>query len=304
MNYTKVLLDPVEYYKSLPGKNIRSDIINIIGKSYKFSESIINEINNIIDTIHNCSLVIDDIQDDSKLRRGNECSHIKYTMPLSLNAGYMGIFRVLKDINLPNLNNILQVMYDLHEGQGMDIYWTMNKIIPSEEEYLKMIEYKTGKLFGLIIELFYGFAITSNMESFNELHYKKLLNFSKLFSNYFQIRDDYINLADPEYWKLKGFCEDLSEGKLSYLLIALLDNDKVNENKNKILTLLKKNNIEAKKEIIQLLEKNDIFNKVYDKLKQLQTSILCEFDEFQHILSKLNVKPTNIDIIVDYNEKE
>lgn len=303
MKYTKILLEPVEYYKSLPGKNIRSEIIKIIGKKYNFSDSVINETNNIVDIIHNCSLIIDDIQDDSKLRRGHECAHIKYTMPFSLNAGYMGIFSVLKDVNLPNVNNILQVMYDLHEGQGMDIYWTMNKIIPSEEEYIKMIECKTGKLFELIIVLFYGFAITNNMESFNELHYKKLLNFSKLFSHYYQIRDDYINLTDPEYWKLKGFCEDLSEGKLSYLLITLLDDNEVTEDKT-VFTLLKRNDNESKKEIIRMMEKNDIFNKVYDKLKQLQSSILCEFDSFQGIMSKLNTKPVNIDIILHYVESD
>ena len=78
----------------------------------------------------------------------------------------------------------------------MDIYWTINKKIPSEIEYLKMIEYKTGKLFDLIIEIFYGFAIINKMNTFNELHYNKLLQFSKIFSHYFQIRDDYINLTD------------------------------------------------------------------------------------------------------------
>lgn len=30
------LLEPVEYYKSLPGKNIRSQINEIIGKKFEF----------------------------------------------------------------------------------------------------------------------------------------------------------------------------------------------------------------------------------------------------------------------------
>jgi geranylgeranyl pyrophosphate synthase len=83
----KILLEPVEYYKSLPGKNIRSQITEIIGKNFEFSESVILQTKNIVDTIHNCSLIIDDIEDNSTLRRGYECAHIKYTMPLSLNAG-------------------------------------------------------------------------------------------------------------------------------------------------------------------------------------------------------------------------
>lgn len=219
-------------------------------------------------------------------------------MPLSLNAGYMGIFGVLKNINLPNLNKILQILYELHEGQGMDIYWTINKKIPSEEEYLKMIEYKTGKSFELIIELYYGYAKINQMDTFNELQYKKLLCFSKFFSHYFQIRDDYINLTDPEYWKLKGYCEDLTEGKLSYLLIILLNN----VNDNNVFTLLKNNDIKSKKEIIRILEKNNIFNKTYDKLKELKNDILHETHIFNDIISKIDIKPTNVDLIISYND--
>ena len=36
---------------------------------------------------------------------------------------------------------------------------------------------------------------------------------------YFQIRDDYINLASEEYMKGKDFCEDLTEGKFSHPII-------------------------------------------------------------------------------------
>lgn len=302
----KILLEPVEYYKSLPGKNIRSHITEIIGKNFKFSESVILQTKNIVDTIHNCSLVIDDIEDNSTLRRGYECAHIKYTIPLSLNAGYMGIFGVLKNINIPNINKILQIMYDLHEGQGTDIYWTMNKKIPSEIEYLKMIEYKTGKLFDLVIEIYYGYAEMNKMDTFNELHYRKLLHVSKIFSHYFQIRDDYINLTDPEYWKSKGYCEDLSEGKLSYLLIKLLDDDNNNDddNKNTVFTLLKNNDINSKKEIIQMLEKNNIFTKTYDKLTELKNDISYETHIFNDVMSKIDIKSSNIDVILDYKNNE
>ena len=39
------------------------------------------------------------------------------------------------------------------------------------------------------------------------------------FSTYFQIRDDYCNLWDTKYKENKSYCEDLTEGKFSWVII-------------------------------------------------------------------------------------
>ena len=44
-------------------------------------------------------------------------------------------------------------------------------------------------------------------------------------AEYFQIRDDFINLADEEYMKSKSFCEDLTEGKFSFPMIHCIRKD-------------------------------------------------------------------------------
>jgi len=50
----------------------------------------------------------------------------------------------------------------------------------------------------------------------NWCKYTRLVN---LLSIYFQVRDDYINLANPKYHEKKTFCEDLTEGKFSFPII-------------------------------------------------------------------------------------
>lgn len=46
-----------------------------------------------------------------------------------------------------------------------------------------------------------------------------LERFCYLFGQLFQIRDDYINLKCEDFHKLKGFAEDLTEGKFSFPII-------------------------------------------------------------------------------------
>ena len=140
----------------------------------------IENINNLINVLHNASLVIDDIEYNSILRRKNECAHIKYGIPLALNAGYLTIFKVLyemnKDITISEKlkHKIIENVYLTHVGQGMDIYYTKTQTIPSIEEYYKMIEYKTGIIFLSMLDLFR--EKVKNIET--EIFYTIILKFS------------------------------------------------------------------------------------------------------------------------------
>ena len=92
-----------------------------------------------------------------------------------------------------------------------------------------MVKDKTGGLFRLAVGLMQAFA-TENKDT----------DFTSLVDNlalYFQIRDDYINLADEEYMKSKSFCEDLTEGKFSFPIIHCIRSD---PRDTRLLSILKK----------------------------------------------------------------
>ena len=194
-----ILLEPVTYYKNQKSKNIRKLLIDLFGKILNVNQEDLNLINNIINSFHNASLVIDDIEDKSIIRRNEPCAHIKYGIPLTINAGYMEIFQILKLVNVHfssyTSQKFIDYLYTLHEGQGMDIYYTENKIIPSLDEYTKMIVYKTGSPILISLELLFD---KSNNILFKK-NYEQFKNILINFSIFYQIRDDYINLTDVNY---------------------------------------------------------------------------------------------------------
>ncbi|VVC98900.1 unnamed protein product [Leptidea sinapis] len=114
-------------------------------------------------------------------------------------------------------DNILEAV----RGQGKEIFWRDNFQCPTEEQYERMIEQKTGHVFNLFVSLM---SLFSN----NKTDYSHL---AKLLGTYFQLIDDYCNITKTEAleeWTGAGknqeqtsqyFYEDLTEGKFTLPII-------------------------------------------------------------------------------------
>ena len=274
-----ILLEPVNYYKRQKGKNIRKLLCDLFGKLLGVNETNIELINEITNDLHNASLVIDDIEDNSLLRRNEPCAHLKYGIPLSVNAGYYSIFKsvtqITKNFKPETANKIIEYLQYAHEGQGMDIYWTQNKVIPTLEEYEKMMKYKTGYAFIMNLEL----LMDKSTNVIFRKHFEKVKDVLILFSLFFQIRDDYINLADIDYWREKGFCQDFDEEKISYL-ITYFHNENINSSKPQpnIIEMMKDKSKEGKIKIIEIFYNSGLFDAIYNKLVELKQKITNEMN--------------------------
>ena len=137
---------------------------------------------------HSCS--IDDIQDNSKLRRGSPVAHDIFGQAQTINSANYMYFLAQQDLmQLPHPNAICKIyneeLLNLHLGQGMDLFWRDSFQAPTEEEYLSMISNKTGGLFRLIVRLM------------QELSHNKidLVPLANLLGLVFQVQDDYKNLV-------------------------------------------------------------------------------------------------------------
>jgi geranylgeranyl diphosphate synthase type 3 len=326
-NY-KYLYEPVEYYKSMKGKNMRNHMATFIGNYFNINSNIIDEACNSANELHNASLIIDDIQDGSLKRREMDCAHIMYGMPVSLSSAYLSIFNELstnpnkyynlidakqhksnnkeyKDLSDDIIKQLvsykclqiaLKNCYLAHLGQALDIYWANKKIIPSEEEYYYMINAKTGLGFTGSLDLYYN--LTNNV---SKTEYDKFYNLLTKFSQIFQIRDDYINLTDPDFWAKKGYCEDFDEKKYSYLIIKYNNTLLDDKEKQEFFDLFYKQNLtnSEKSALIKKLDAAGIFKDTYKLLTELKLEVNAVID-LNIIFDLLPIKEFNIEIISSF----
>ncbi|KAJ1798726.1 hypothetical protein LPJ59_002313 [Coemansia sp. RSA 2399] len=208
----EALLAPYEYLSQVPGKEVRTVMIRAFNDWLQLDSDKLGTIASIIRKLHTASLMIDDVEDSSDLRRGVPVTHKIYGVPMTINTANYVYFVALQDVlrlEKPRLVDIFSTeLLNLHRGQGMELYWRDTLTCPSEQQYMEMISHKTGGLFRLAVQLMQECSTS-------EADFTGLVN---LIGAYFQIRDDYMNLQSSEYSNNKGFCEDLTEGKFSFVV--------------------------------------------------------------------------------------
>lgn len=266
---------PFEYIRKLPGKHIRSRLAEAFNQWLCIDEKILTKIMNIVEMLHNASLMIDDIEDSSVLRRGAPAAHIVYGTPRTINTAnyiYMAALHECLEMGKVEAVEIYTTeMMELHKGQGKEIYWRDTVQCPTEEEYKNMVLQKTGGLFFLAVRLM-------------ELYSSKKYNFTSILQKlalYFQIRDDYINLCSSRYGKEKGFAEDITEGKFSLPIILALRHDTQSaeaHQDDELLNILRQRptNDELKKYFIQVMHERGSFKKTIDRLQQYYNEVVRE----------------------------
>jgi geranylgeranyl diphosphate synthase type I len=200
----------------------------------------------IPEVVHNGTLIIDDIEDASELRRGKPCSYKIHGVDIAVNAGnamyYLPLLSLMEKRNkIPPevLCDIYEVygqeMINLSMGQAMDIAWhrgIANADGVEETDYLQMCAYKTGTLARMAARL------AAVLSSANKEIVDKLGHYAESIGVAFQMQDDVLDLTGKEFAEKKGgFGQDITEGKRTLMVIYTL----------------KKANSEDKKRLIQIL---------------------------------------------------
>lgn len=166
---TENLVAPATELSNRPKKEVRSQLV-LIGYelAHTFAELDLNTddssnlsvLMQIIEEIHTGSLIVDDIQDNSTVRRKGPCVHLQYGVPIALNAGNWLYFKALQSIDSLHLDSTQKlqlyqsfhrVLADAHRGQAIDLGTDIVRVPPHHIEEICMLslEYKSGCLAGL-----------------------------------------------------------------------------------------------------------------------------------------------------------
>jgi ophiobolin F synthase len=152
-----------------------------------------------------------------------------------------------------------------------------------------MVDMKTGGLFRMLTR-----RMTSESPVGDKLPSGGMDKFSCLFGRYFQIRDDYQNLASADYAKAKGFAEDLDEGKYSFGLIHCIQTLEAEpELEGELIhlrALLVKRRVEgklsheAKHEVLATMGKTQSLEYTLGVLRELHSELMKEVDRLESTL--------------------
>lgn len=213
-----------------------------------------------VELIHNFSLVHDDIQDNSDLRRGRKTTWVKWGAPMAINVGdalFVIANQAMNDLKahypaemVVRATEILgNCCLDLTRGQYLDMSYEERTDLVMED-YWQMISGKTSALLSACTHIgaLLGYAQPERQEAF------------RLYGHHlgqaFQVEDDILGIWGDEALTGKSAASDLVEGKNSLPVLYALEQGKEfakrwkqgpihNDEVNEIASLLEKEGARA-----------------------------------------------------------
>ena len=219
------LYAPVRYVLGGGGKRVRPALVVLAAEAWGGAEAGARALPAAlaVETFHNFTLVHDDIMDHAATRRGRPTVHERWDEPTAILAGdlLMGLsYQLLGQTRGADVGRLLasfsRMVAALCEGQSLDLAFETRADV-TVDDYLDMIDRKTGALLDLSLELG-GLVGGADDEAVDALR-----RAGRLLGRAFQIQDDLLDLtADGDGWG-KTIGGDLVEGKKAYLALRAVE---------------------------------------------------------------------------------
>ena len=215
-----------EYIIHSGGKRLRPALVVLAAKALGYEGRSHHELAAVVEFIHTATLLHDDVVDASDMRRGHETANAMFGNAASVLVGdflYTRAFQMMVSVQDMRVMEVLSEATNIiAEGEVLQL---MNCNDPDIDEsaYLRVIRYKTAKLFEAAGRL--G-AIVSGMERTTE---DAMGRYGMHLGTAFQLIDDVLDYSGDTEVIGKNVGDDLAEGKPTLPLLFAMKHGKPEE---------------------------------------------------------------------------
>jgi octaprenyl-diphosphate synthase len=215
-----VLINQIsKYIIGAGGKRIRPLLVLLFSRALGFQGAERFELAATVEFIHTATLLHDDVVDESDLRRGRKSANAIFGNAASILVGDFVYSRAFQMMVSVNRMKVLQVLSDatnvIAEGEVLQLM-NMHDADLQVDDYLKVIRFKTAKLFEASARL--GAVLADAPEDIEEA----CADYGRSLGTAFQLIDDLLDYEGSTQDLGKNVGDDLREGKPTLpLLLAM-----------------------------------------------------------------------------------
>lgn len=216
------LYEPTHYVLGGGGKRVRGVLVLLAADAVGGSAEGVVDAGAAVETLHNFTLVHDDIMDRAETRRGRPTVHTRWDEGTAILAGdvmiglaYEAVIRGELDNKVEILDALTRGIIDVCEGQALDCELA-RRVSVSLDDYLHMIAMKTARLAETAAEVG-AIAGGGTPEQVAALR-----SYARNIGLAFQIQDDILDITAEQADFGKRIGGDVIEGKRTYLLVRAL----------------------------------------------------------------------------------
>jgi octaprenyl-diphosphate synthase len=210
-----------EYIIGGGGKRLRPMLVILSAGAFGYRGRHHHELAAVVEFIHTATLLHDDVVDESALRRGQPTANSMFGNAASVLVGdfvYSRAFQMM--VGVDNMR-VLQVLADatnvIAEGEVLQLMNCRNADI-DEQGYLRVIRYKTAKLFEAATRL--GAILGGGSQAEEQA----IADYGMHLGTAFQLIDDVLDYSGDHAAIGKNVGDDLAEGKPTLPLIYAINN--------------------------------------------------------------------------------